>query len=73
MECPAQSPDLNPIEEGFSYIKAWIYAHFHLILAQFQGDNWCDLIGVLWKAVIKSMTPDHIWGWFSDCGYLAHH
>jgi transposase len=60
---PPYSPDLNPIEESFSAIKAWIrrnaeeYDHIedpHILL-----EDACAHIG-----------PQHASGYFRNCGYL---
>ncbi|TFK78416.1 hypothetical protein K466DRAFT_462636, partial [Polyporus arcularius HHB13444] len=67
---PQYSPDLNPIEEGFSAMKAWIRAHHHHVLAEFMGDPGCDPYSLLFRAVHESMTPDNIRGWFYGCGYV---
>ncbi|RPD67717.1 hypothetical protein L226DRAFT_474496 [Lentinus tigrinus ALCF2SS1-7] len=68
---PEYSPDMNPIEEGFSAMKAWIRAYHHHVLGEFMGDPECDPYGVLYRAVHESMTPAHIRGWFYGCGYVA--
>jgi hypothetical protein len=66
---PAYSPDLNPIEEGFSAMKAWIRRERDYILAE-MADGDCNAIALLWNAVYETMIPDSIEGWFRDCGYL---
>lgn len=34
---PTYSPDLDPIEEGFSAIKAWIQANHDYVLGEITG------------------------------------
>jgi len=67
------SPDLNPIEEAFSCIKAWIrgnhnYAHSELIPDDLQSP--IHLYFVIWEAVLTAISPEKIEGWFKDSGYL---
>ncbi|KAI9069407.1 hypothetical protein FKP32DRAFT_1535830, partial [Trametes sanguinea] len=67
---PQYSPDLNPIEEGFSCMKAWIRARHSEALLALHGEDFSDPISMLWEAVQKSMTPENIRGWFYHCGYV---
>lgn len=67
---PPYSPDFDPIEEGYSAIKAWIrnnrnYAHIEL-----EGHADCDPYGMLWCAVFEMVTPEKAEGWYRDSGYL---
>jgi len=62
-----EAPDFNPIEQGFSAMKAWIQRNNGLILGKLTGDETCD---PFWKAVFDSMTPEHIEGWYRDSGYV---
>ena len=66
---PAYSPDLNPIEEAFSSIKAWLRANRDYVLGEIEGDN-ADPYGVIWEA-IHSVTPENAYGWFQHCEYIA--
>jgi hypothetical protein len=67
---PAYSPDFNPIEEGFSGLKAWIRGNRDYVLAELMGDPTCDPYAMLWEGIFKAMTPDKIIGWYRDCGYV---
>lgn len=68
---PPYSPHLNPIEEGFSAVKAWIRAHRSEAL-----DALADEAGVLepyrmlCEAVQAALTPENAWGWFKHAGYV---
>jgi len=68
---PPYSPDFNPIEEGFSAMKAWIRRHQHYLLAEMSGGEGCDVSQLLWEAVFETMTPEAIVGWYRDSGYLV--
>ena len=35
----AYSPDLNPIEEAFSSIKAWLCGNWDYVLGEIEGDS----------------------------------
>jgi len=61
---PAYSPDFNPIEEAFSFIKLWLRRHEFL----YTGP---DQIPMLVHGAIREITPDIALGWFTDCGYVA--
>jgi hypothetical protein len=66
---PAYSPDLNPIEEAFSSIKAWLRGHRDYILDEIEGDGG-DPYRVIWDT-IYSVTPEDAYGWFQHCEYIA--
>ena len=68
---PPYSPDFNPIEQGFSGMKAWIRKNNDYVLGELTGDDTCDPYGILWEAVFDSMTPENIVGWYRDSGYVA--
>ena len=68
---PPYSPDLNPIEEGFSVMKAWIQKNNDYVLSELAGEDRCDPYKMLWEAVFKSMTSENIEGWYKDCGYVV--
>jgi hypothetical protein len=36
-----------------------------------EGGDGCDPIGILWEAVMETMTPENIEGWFRDSGYIV--
>jgi hypothetical protein len=69
---PPYSPDFNPIEEGFSSMKAWIRRNREYVLAEMNGDDECDALTILWQAVFETMTPESIAGWYRDSGYLVN-
>ena len=60
---PAYSPDLNPIKEAFSFIKAWLRRHEFL----YTGP---DQLPMLVHKAIREITPEISLGWFGDCGYI---
>ena len=66
---PAYSPDLNPIEEAFSSIKAWLHANHNYVLSEIEGDG-ADPYRVIWEAV-HSVTLENAYGWFQHCEYIA--
>jgi len=55
---PPYSPDLNPIEQGFSVIKAYLKQH-------------CDdfSLSIIDRAC-RSITPQSAWGFFRASGYV---
>ncbi len=57
---PAYSPDLNPIEEAFSKVKA------HLRKAAARTRE--ALVEAMGEA-LSAVTPRDAWGWFAHCGY----
>ncbi len=57
---PAYSPDLNPIEEGFSKLKA------HLRRAEARTDE--ALSAAIWDG-LATVTPDDARGWYRHAGY----
>jgi len=69
---PPYSPDFNPIEEGFSAMKAWIQQHCDDVLRAMDNDSEItDPFAILFEAVFASMTPDNISGWYRDSGYVS--
>jgi hypothetical protein len=67
---PPYSPDLDPIEEGFSATKAWLRRNQDYARGELTGHADCDPYTMLWDAVFESMTPDNIAGWFSHSAYI---
>ena len=59
---PPYSPDLNPLEEAFSYIKAYLRKHDDLLQAV---QNPSDVI----QAAFDSITTDHCNSWITHAGY----
>ncbi|KZP31944.1 hypothetical protein FIBSPDRAFT_723534 [Athelia psychrophila] len=70
MYLPPYSPDLNPTEEGFSALKAWLRANREFVRAELMGEINCDPISMLWEAVYASLTPENAHRWYKDSGYL---
>lgn len=68
---PAYSPDFNPIEEGFSALKAWIRRNRDYVLGELAGDVQCDPYAMLWEGVFTAMTTENIAGWYRDSGYVV--
>ena len=66
---PTYSPDLNPIKEAFSFIKAWLHANCDYVFGEIEGDN-ADLYRVIWEA-IHSVTLENAYRWFQHCEYIA--
>ena len=64
---PAYSPDLNPVEEAFSSIKAWFRANRDQALAQMRPGG--DPYAMIWAAVY-SVTPEKAHGWYRNSGYM---
>ena len=70
---PTYSPDLNPIEEAFSSIKAWIRGHRDYARSELVPDDLgppIHLYFLIWEAVFTATTPEKAEGWFKDSGYL---
>jgi transposase len=57
---PAYSPDLNPIEEAFSKVKA--------LLRTAAARTHEDLLAAIWAA-LKAITPSDARGYFTHAGY----
>ncbi|SRR6266702_1437117 len=66
---PPYSPDLNPIEEAFSSMKAWLRANRDYVLGGVEGDG-ADPYTVIWEA-IHSVTPEDAYGWYQHSEYIA--
>jgi len=66
---PPYSPDFNPIELGFSAIKAHIRRNGHAIRAAMGEKDDTDVYIMLLEAV-WSITADDAKAWFYHCGYL---
>jgi hypothetical protein len=66
---PAYSPDLNPIEEAFSSMKAWIKRQGSLARSMLDQNDPQLAEEVFYAAVAHTMTPSNASQWFKDCGY----
>lgn len=60
---PAYSPDLNPIEQAWSKLKAWLRTRAARSLAQLDE--------ALPKA-LTHITAQDARGWFRHCGYRSN-
>lgn len=58
---PTYSPDLNPIEECFSKLKAFVKAYSKTSIE--------ELVELLVKAFDR-VTLQNIWGWFKHAGVV---
>ena len=67
---PSYSPDLNPIEEAFSSIKAWLRANWDYVLGEVE-DYDCNPYALIWEAVYGVVTLDKIYGWYQHSEYIA--
>ena len=67
---PAYSPDLNPIEEAFSAIKAWLQANRDYIAGEMEGPAY-DPYTLIWQAVYGVVTPEKAYGWYKHSEYIA--
>jgi transposase len=59
---PSYSPDLSPIEEAFSKLKA--------VLRRI-GARTPEALQEAMRQALLTITPRDARGWFTDCGYLA--
>ena len=66
---PTYSPDLNPIEEAFSSIKAWLRSHREYVSGEMEGDT-TDPYTLIWEAVFTAITPEKIFGWYKHSEYI---
>ena len=62
MYLPPYSPDLNPLEEAFSYVKQYLRKHDELLQAL---PDPCDVL----REASDSTTSDHIMSWVLHAGY----
>ena len=61
---PPYSPDLNPLEEAFSYVKAYMYLKRHDDILQ-SGISLREVI----KAAFDSISELECNSWITDSGY----
>ena len=66
------SPELNPIEEGFSAVKAWVCRHNTAVREAFEAPDKQRAIVMLMLAITTAMSPKlYVVGtWFRDCEYV---
>jgi hypothetical protein len=60
---PPYSPDMNPTEETFSFMKAWLQRHEKEAVNP-QVRSW------LIHQALLAVTTEDAEGWFGNCGYL---
>ena len=65
---PPYSPDYNPIELAFSYIKGVIRRRGDLVRMEMTGSDEVAVYQRIHDAV-WAVTPGHADAWFSKCGY----
>jgi len=66
---PPYSPDFNPIEECFSFMKSYIRRNGVRFRADIDSGDKSKPYLFLYEALDK-VTEDHAKGWFHDSGYL---
>jgi transposase len=66
----AYSPDLNPIKEAFSAIKAWLWAHCGYVLGELKGPA-CNPYTLIWEAVYGTISPEKVYSWYKHSEYIA--
>jgi len=66
---PPYSPDYNPIEESFAFIKAYIRRHGHHFRNIVETGDKLDPILFLYETLDK-VTPEAAKGWFHNSGYI---
>lgn len=59
---PPYSPDFNPIEQAFSFIKAWLRRHVN------EAINPLVRPWLIHQASI-AITPERAQSWIINCGY----
>ena len=60
---PAYSPDLNPIEQAWSKLKAWLRT---------RGARSLDRLDEELPKVLDRITSQDARGWFRHCGYRSN-
>ena len=63
------SPDYNPIELAFSYMKYYLHRNRDNICLKMTELSEDDIHFALLEA-LYSMTESDIFGWFHHCGYV---
>ena len=65
---PPYSPDLNPIEEAFSYVKAYLRRNGPEFRAAMEGKSEWAIHGLMYTA-LGTITPEKARSWMSHLGY----
>jgi transposase len=66
---PPYSPDLNPIELAFSFMKYQLRRNGEYIRLAMTTMSDLDIFVTLLKAVYM-VSPEHCFGWYRGCGYI---
>ncbi|KAF8572765.1 hypothetical protein K439DRAFT_1377582, partial [Ramaria rubella] len=66
---PPYSPDFNPIEECFSYMKSILQRNGAPFCATLEAKNE-EGIKCFISDTLSSVTPHHVRGWFSHSNYI---
>jgi hypothetical protein len=65
---PAYLPGLNPTEQAFSAMKAWIRRNGDYVLGELTGEETCEHFALPWEVVFATVTTNSITGivdyWF---------
>lgn len=69
MYLPPYSPDLNPDEECFSFVKSYIRRHGTDFRNVVEGDDLAAPYIFLYE-VLDQVTPEAAQGWFHHSGYI---
>lgn len=69
MYLPAYSPDLNPIEEAFSWVKGYICRHGKQFLEAVTSKEDGLLFMFLYEA-LDCITPELVQSWMHHSGYM---
>ena len=69
MYLPPYSPDLNPIEEAFLFIKAYLW-HFGNRFRQDVVSNWKELPLMFLYEALDEILPEHAKSWMRHSGYI---
>ena len=67
---PPYSPDYNPIEEAFSYIKSLLRRNGASFRSAVDHQNAED-VRVLLNGMLAMITPEKAQGWMGHSGYLC--
>jgi len=69
MYLPPYSPDFNPIEEAFSFIKAYVW-HHGARLWEAVASKAQELPPMFLYEALDQIKPEHAKGWMKNSGYL---
>ncbi|KAF8589917.1 hypothetical protein K439DRAFT_1274110, partial [Ramaria rubella] len=66
---PLYSPDLNPIEEVYSFFKAYMRWHGSMFHNTVDSKNKAAILLFMYTA-LGSITEKHVCGWMRHSGYI---